>query len=103
MLPGTDKPKDLAGTNCPDLSCSAASLARKIAMRSTARVRDRRSINEGSIVFRLVSELGDEVHIHQAVAEDGVAEGEGQQGQRQRGDLHGCAGQRTHQVRDYVK
>ena len=40
--------------------------------------------------------LEDEVDIHQAVAEDGVAEGEWQQGQRQRRNLHGCAGQRTH-------
>ena len=32
--------------------------------------------------------LKDEVHVHQAVAEDGIAEGERQKDQRQHGDLH---------------
>ena len=45
-------PNDLASTNC-----GGSPAERKIAMRSTSRVRDRRSTTELSIMSRSVSEL----------------------------------------------
>ena len=47
--------------------------------------------------------LEDQVHVHQAVAEDGVAEGQRQEDQRQHGNLHPQPGHRAEQVGDDVE
>ena len=47
--------------------------------------------------------LEDQVDVHQAVAEDGVAEGQRQKDQRQHRNLHPHSGHRAEQVRDDVE
>ena len=47
--------------------------------------------------------LEDQVHIHQAVTNDGVTERQGQQPQRQHRHLHRGSGQRPGQERNYIK
>ncbi len=47
--------------------------------------------------------LENQVHVHQPVAEDGISEGQGQQAQRQNGNLHRRARHRSRQIGNHIE